>query len=152
MEMKVIKSKVRHPSVCIYIPHFQTLNYSIIMHMRRIASASVSNGSGLPSCGPCLEPDWMVQFGDGLEPHRCSILRFLQLWIQLSIGVLIVLQHDIYVKFADRCPISSPALRFAIGSIFIESHWNSAENHAKMTGFSLRLNDYWSNCKSENGR
>jgi len=38
-EIKVIKLKVSHPDVCICILHFQTLNFSIIMHMPRIASA-----------------------------------------------------------------------------------------------------------------
>jgi hypothetical protein len=37
-EMNVMKSKVCHPGVCIHIFHFQTLDFSIIMHMQRIAS------------------------------------------------------------------------------------------------------------------
>jgi len=38
-EMNVMKSKVCHPNVWIYILHFQTLNFSIIMDMPRIAIA-----------------------------------------------------------------------------------------------------------------
>jgi len=36
--MNVLKSKVRHPGVCIDILHFKTHNFSMIMHMPRIAS------------------------------------------------------------------------------------------------------------------
>jgi len=64
------------------------------------------------------------EFGDGLEPDRSSILRFLQLFLQLSIWILIVSRHDPYVKCADWCLISSPILRFAIGLVFIQSFWN----------------------------
>ena len=38
MDTIVMKSDVSHPGVCIYILHFQTLNFSIIIHMPRIAS------------------------------------------------------------------------------------------------------------------
>jgi len=38
-EMNVMKQKVCHPGVCIYIPRIPTLNFSIIMHMPRIGSA-----------------------------------------------------------------------------------------------------------------
>ena len=38
-DMNVMKSMVCHPSVCIYILPIQTLDFSIIMHMPRIASA-----------------------------------------------------------------------------------------------------------------
>jgi len=38
-EMKVMKWKVCHPGVCIYILHIPKPNFSIIMHQRRIASS-----------------------------------------------------------------------------------------------------------------
>jgi len=36
---------------------------SCIRFLAKSVGASVSNGSGLPGCGPGLEPDWMVQSG-----------------------------------------------------------------------------------------
>jgi hypothetical protein len=87
-----------------------------------------------------------------LEPDPGSILRLQQLWLQFRIWVLIVLQHDLYVQCADWCPRSSPILRFAIRSIFIESLRNQAEHHTKIAGFSTRLHDNWSDRKSENGK
>jgi len=66
--------------------------------------SSVSNGSWLPGCGPVRvvirETGVPTGFGDGLEPDHGAILQFLQLWLQLSICVLIVSQHNLYMK----CP------------------------------------------------
>jgi hypothetical protein len=56
-----------------------------------------------------------------LEPDRSSILRFLQLWLKLSVWVLIVSGHDQYADCAVLAPLSPPTVRFAIGPIFGES-------------------------------
>jgi len=86
-----------------------------------------------PGCYP--ETGVPTVFGDGLELDRGSILWFLQLWLQLSIWVLIVSRHD---QFADRevlAPLSPPAVRFAIGPKFIESLWKKVIFLPKSAGF-----------------
>jgi len=83
-------------------------------HAATNATGSGINGSGLPSSSPGLEPDRVVWsgllppktgvptgFADWFEPDRSSMLWFLQLWLQLSIWILIVSLHDLYVKCAD---------------------------------------------------
>jgi hypothetical protein len=47
-------------------------------------------------------------------------IRFVQLWLKLSISVLIVSRHDWYVNCAVLAPLLPPAFRFAIGLIFVE--------------------------------
>jgi hypothetical protein len=63
---------------------------SVNAHAKNVAVTvllSVSNGSGLPGCGPGLEPDWMVQFwslpgnqgyppGSGTGWNRTAVLFY----------------------------------------------------------------------------
>ena len=55
-------------------------------------------------------------------------LRFLQLWLQLSMWVLIVLRHDQYVDYAELWALSPPAFRFAIWLIFVEWLWTKGQS------------------------
>jgi len=59
-----------------------------------------------------------------LKPDCGSIRWFLQLWLQISIWVLIVSWHDQFVDSAVLAALPPPAFRFAIGPIFIESLGN----------------------------
>jgi hypothetical protein len=62
-------------------------------------------------------------FRDWFEPARGSPLRFLRRWLQLCIWVMIVSWNDQYADCAVLAPRSSPAVRFAIGPIFVEWPW-----------------------------
>jgi len=62
-------------------------------------------------------------------------IRFLQLWLQLSIWVLIVSWDDQYVSCAVLAPLSPPAFRFAIGLISVERLWNTGDFYANFAGF-----------------
>jgi len=72
--------------------------------------------------------------------------------LQLSTEVLIVSQHNLYLKYAVWCPLSSPFLRFAIGQIVVESRWKPGHFDVIFGLISKRLNKYWSDRKSGNGR
>jgi len=56
-------------------------------------------------------------------------------WLQLNIWVLIVSWHDQYVDCAVLPPLSPPAVRFAIGPIFVESLWKKVIFRPKSAGF-----------------
>ena len=53
-----------------------------------------------------------------------------ELWLQLSIWVLIISQYDIYLKDVVLHALSLPTLYFAIISIFVELLWNNTNNWA----------------------
>jgi len=55
------------------------------------------------------------------------LLRCQNFLLQLCVWVLIVSQHNLYVKHAVWCPLSSQVLWFAIGSILVESHWKTGQ-------------------------
>ena len=118
--------------------------------------SSVSNHSGLLGCGPVRVVPWKTGvptgFGDRFEPDRSSILRFLQLWLQLTICVLIVSWHGPHVNCSALAALSTPAFKFAIRLIFVEWLWNNGWIQAKLAGFRSRLNEYLSDRKSESGR
>jgi len=65
-------------------------------------------------------------FWPGWNRTMVRTIRFLQLWFQTSIWVLIVSWHGEYVDCADLCARSPPASRFAIRPIFVELLWNNA--------------------------
>ena len=71
----------------------------------------------------------------GLYPDCGSILRFLQLSLQLSIWVLIVSWHDQYVHCAGLVAVSHPAFGCAIRLIFVGWLWNQSTFYAKLAGF-----------------
>jgi hypothetical protein len=77
------------------------------MTTRHTVKFSGCNGSGLGTGpdGPVRVVPWNtgVHTGcrDGLELDCGSIVRFPQPSLQLGIRILIVLQHDLYVKWAD---------------------------------------------------
>ena len=52
-------------------------------------------------------------------------IRFLLLWLQLSIWVLIVSWHSQYVNCSALAPLWPPASKFAIRLIFVEWLWNN---------------------------
>jgi hypothetical protein len=56
-------------------------------------------------------------------------------WLQLSIWVLIISQHDQYVDCAVLVARSPPALRFAIWWLFVESQSNTSELRMKSALF-----------------
>jgi len=70
-------------------------------------------------------------------------LLFTPLWLQFSMWVLIILQHDQYVDYAELWPLSPVAFRFAIRLIFVEWLWKKAQLKAKFAGFWSRLHEYW---------
>jgi len=67
----------------------------------------------------------------GISPgsNRTAVtnLRFLQLSLQLSIWVPIILWHDQYVNCAEWWALSPPASRFAIRVIFDEWLWKMGQ-------------------------
>jgi len=138
----------------------------------------LATGPGDPPVVPVLTSGW-VRFGtrpcQKLDPlclggfgtrtgHRTAgiwrgwnrtavpNIRFLLLWLQLSIWVLNVSCHSHYVNWSAIAPPSPPAFKFAIRLIFVEWLWNNGWFQAKLAGFRSRLNEYLSDCKSESGR
>jgi len=98
-----------------------------------------------------------VRFRPGTGPlQRVStqnpLLKSQHFLLQLSIWVLIISWHNLYMKYALWCPLSSPVLRFPIGPIVIESRWKPGPFGEIFGLISQRLNEYWSDRKSENGR
>jgi len=72
------------------------------------------------------------QFRVGTEPGPTQhvstenpLVKCQHFILQLSIWVLILSQHNVYARYAVWCPLSSPHLRFEIGSIFIKSTWQA---------------------------
>jgi len=65
------------------------LVYAVLRCKLVFGVCSVSNGSGLPGCGPVRvitrKAGVPTGFRDGFELDRGSILRILHLWLQLSI-------------------------------------------------------------------
>jgi len=136
--------KVLHFLTC----SLQHASLSQLSHFK--GKVSVSNGSRLPG----VSPDWTgnQDTGPGWEPPRnqtgqlalgrypdqaktlCflagykpdhgSILWFLHFWLQLSIWVLMVSWHDVYVDCAALAALSPTASKFAIWQIFGEWLWN----------------------------
>jgi hypothetical protein len=72
--------------------------------------------------------------------------------LQLSIWVLIVRWHDQYIHYAVVAARSPPAVRFAIGLIFVELLSKTREFCWKYGVISLRFNEYCSDRKSESRR
>jgi len=99
---------------------------------------SVSNGSKIPvQC--------RVRFQPGTGPlQRVStqnpLLKSQHFLLQLSIGVLIVSRHNLYVKYAVWFLLSSPVLRVAIGSIVVETRWKPGHCDVIFGLISQRLN------------
>ena len=59
--------------------------------------------------------------GNGPVFHQKPGISCSQVWLQLSIWVLIVSWHDQYVDCAVSAALSPPAVRFAIRPVFVES-------------------------------
>jgi len=77
--------------------------------------------------------------------------RFLQLWVQFSIWVLIELWDDEYADCVVLQALSPPALRFGIQMIFVEWLWNKGKYYAKFTGFRWRLHECRFDQQSDSG-
>ena len=93
-----------------------------------------------------------TEFRDRVEQDSGFIFRFLKLCLQLSIWVLIISWHGQYINSSTLAALSPPALKFAIGLIFVEWLWNNGLIWPKLVGFQLRPNQYLSDRKSERGR
>jgi len=72
-------------------------------------------------------------------------------WLQLSIWVLIVSQHDQYVDCAVLVALSPPAFRFAIWQVFVESQSITRQFRIQPVIISQPLDKYQSDRKSEAG-
>jgi hypothetical protein len=95
---------------------FQLASLHVLL---RSANSSVSNRSKFPG-------RFLVQFWPGTRLlQRVSIQNLLfesqHFFLQLTIGVLIVSRHNLYLEYPVWCPLSSPVLRFAIRPIVVES-------------------------------
>ena len=90
--------------------------------------------------------------GDGLEPDRGSILRFLPLWLPLSIWLLIVSWHGQNLNCPALAALSPPASRFAIWLIFVEWLWHNGWIQTTLAHIRPQINEYLSDRKSEFGR
>jgi hypothetical protein len=75
-----------------------------------------------------------------------------EVWLQLSIWVLIVSQHDQYIDCAVLVTLSPPAFRFAIQQVFGESWSNTHQFHLIPGITSQPLNKYQSDYKFECSR
>jgi len=62
-----------------------------------------------------------------LYPDRGSVLPFLQLWLQISNGVLIVSWHDQYVDCTELTARLPPTFRLAIRPIVTDWVWKNAQ-------------------------
>jgi hypothetical protein len=91
-------------------------------------------------------------FGNGFEPDRGSIVRFVQLWLHFCIWVLIASCHGEYVNCSAWAALLPPAFKFAIWLIFVEWLWHNCWIQAKLAGYRSRLNEYLSDLKSPTGR
>ena len=60
----------------------------------------------------------------GWNRTAVPIIRFLLVWLQLSIWVLIVSWHSQYINCSALAPLSPPASKFANQLIFVEWLWN----------------------------
>jgi len=111
------------------------------------AMTSISNSSGLPSCSLCwnlncgphsvleLRWNWTAQWRvvRNLDckqkcsclAGRCIQLRLIftnsELWLSLSISVLIVLKYNIYINYTGLDAVPTPVPQVSIWSIFVES-------------------------------
>jgi len=102
-----------------------------------------------------LEPNWRPRSGSGTakEPEcdinpsvfdRVGIAPWFDFtipsilaerWPTLSIGVLIVSWHDLYVNCVVLFALSPHNFNFAIRPIFVESLWNNAQIASEICGF-----------------
>jgi len=103
-------------------------------------STSVSNGSKFPvlfrvRVRPTTAPLQWVSTQNPLHKSEHFLLH-------LSIGVLIVSRHNLFMKYAVRSPRSSPILRFAIGSIVVESRWKPGHFGVISGLISKQVNEY----------
>jgi len=73
-------------------------------------------------------------------------------WLQLSIWVLIVSQHDQYVDCAVLVALSPPAFRFALWEAFVESRSKTRQSRLQSAIISQPLNEYQSDRQSESRR
>ena len=88
-----------------------------------------------------------LQFGRFF--HQKPGIRTSQLWLQLSIWVLIILWGDQYIDCAVLQAHSPPAFRYAIRPIFMESRSKTCEFRSEFALFSQPLNEYELDRKSE---
>jgi len=88
----------------------------------------------------------------GRLPPRNPAFASPDIPLQLSIWVLIISWHDLYVHCAVFAGLSSPALRFAIPSIFVESLSKTCRCRLQSSLILEPLKEYQSDRKSESGR
>jgi hypothetical protein len=91
----------------------------------------------------------LAVFWPGWNRPAVPTLRFPHQCLQFSVWVLIVSWHDQYEDCAVRATLSPPAFTFAIPPIFIAWLWKMDKCYATLAGFWLRLNEHWSDPKSE---
>jgi hypothetical protein len=90
--------------------------------------------------------------GNGPVFHQKPSISSSQVWLQLSIWVLIVSWHEQYVDCAVLAGLSPPDVRFAIRLVFVESLSKTRQLRAKYRLISQRFNECWSYRKSDSGR
>jgi len=135
--------------ICIFMGLVWLVFHGVYFYLLSVV-CSVSNGSKCP-----VRVRLRFRPGTGPLPRVSTqnpLLKSQHFLLQLSIWVLIVSWHNLYVKYAVWCPLSSPVLRFTIGPIVIESRWKPGHFGVIFGLISKRLNEYWSNRKSESGR
>jgi hypothetical protein len=119
----------------------------------------LTSGSVQFSSRPGPNPNPLLSWRGGTRPgHRTANIWpgynlnvvpnswFQQLWLQLSIWVLIVQWHEQYVDCAELWALSPPAFRFVIWLIFVELLWNKGQFWEKFGGIRLRLYEWLSDC------
>jgi len=88
----------------------------------------------------------------GVNWTAVANVRFLLVWLQLSIWVVIVSWHSQYVSCSALARLSPPAFKLAIRLILVEWLWNNGWCKAKLAGVRSRINEYFSDRKPEGGR
>jgi len=68
---------------------------------------------------------WTAGIWLGCNQTAVPNIRFLLLWLQWSIWVVIVSRHSQYVNCSALAPLSSPAFKCGIQQIFVECLWNN---------------------------
>jgi hypothetical protein len=102
--------------------------------------------------GPDINPRVFARVRLGLQFQFTVSTTSGQLQLQLSISVLMISLHDEYGDCAVLVPLSPPAHKFAIRPIFVEWLWNNMTSYSKFADFQWRLNEHWSDRKSESGK
>jgi len=140
-----------------------TLRFWVLSFASGCIVTSVSNGSKFPGWSRVRfhpNPDRGTGSYHTKNPDRRKWAGFTTknpawnwpFWLQFSIWVLIVSQHDQYVDCAVSVALSPPAFRMAIRQVFVESRSKTRRFRLKPAMISQPLNEYQSDRESESGR